>query len=68
MQPHLDERALAARWSMSPRTLQRWRQDGHGPVYLKLGGRIVYRVCDIETWEMTCSSAERSKTPPEHES
>jgi predicted site-specific integrase-resolvase len=48
---HLDENRLAKRWSMSPRTLQRWRQDGKGPPFLKLGGRVIYRVSDIETWE-----------------
>lgn len=51
MDAHLDERALAHRWSMSPRTLQRWRQDGDGPAYLKLGGRVVYRLTDVEAWE-----------------
>ncbi|MGE5534108.1 MAG: helix-turn-helix transcriptional regulator [Acidobacteriota bacterium] len=48
---HLDERTLADRWSMSPRTLQRWRQDNKGPQYLKLGGRVVYRLTDVEAWE-----------------
>ena len=51
MAQHLDERALADRLSMSPRTLQRWRQDGKGPPFLKLGGRVVYRLTDIESWE-----------------
>jgi predicted DNA-binding transcriptional regulator AlpA len=51
MDDHLDENRLAQRWSMSPRTLQRWRQDGRGPLFLKLGGRVVYRVSDIEAWE-----------------
>jgi len=51
MDNHLDERNLATRWSMSPRTLQRWRQDKKGPPFLKLGGRVVYRLADIEAWE-----------------
>ena len=51
MDNHLDENRLAERWSISPRTLQRWRQDGKGPPFLKLGGRVMYRVSDIETWE-----------------
>lgn len=51
MSGHLDENALAERWTMSARTLQRWRQNGQGPQYLKLGGRIVYRLADVEAWE-----------------
>jgi hypothetical protein len=51
MDDHLDENRLAQRWSMSPRTLQRWRQDRKGPPFLKLGGRVVYRVFDIQAWE-----------------
>ena len=51
MDNHLDENRLAERWSMSARTLQRWRQDGKGPPFLKLGGRVMYRLCDIEAWE-----------------
>jgi predicted DNA-binding transcriptional regulator AlpA len=50
MDTHLDERAVASRWSISPRTLQRWRQDDTGPAYLKLGGRVVYALADIEEW------------------
>jgi hypothetical protein len=51
MDSHLDENALAARWSVSPRTLQRWRQIGEGPAFLKLGGRVVYRIVDVEAYE-----------------
>jgi hypothetical protein len=51
MDSHLDENALAERWSISPRTLQRWRQTGQGPAFLKLGGRVVYRVVDVEAYE-----------------
>jgi hypothetical protein len=48
---HLDQRQLARRWCLSPRTLERWRWTGEGPRYLKLGGRIVYREDDIEVYE-----------------
>jgi hypothetical protein len=51
MDGHLNEPALARRWGLSPRTLQRWRLAGVGPAYLKLGGRIAYRACDIEAFE-----------------
>ena len=48
---HLSQIELAARWNISHRTLERWRWLGQGPVYLKLGGRVAYRVEDIEAYE-----------------
>jgi hypothetical protein len=38
---------LADRWRMSERTLERWRWLGVGPRYLKLQGRVVYRLEDV---------------------
>jgi len=48
---HLGTRDLAERWSISRRTLDRWRWAGEGPRFLKLGGRVVYRIADIEAFE-----------------
>jgi predicted site-specific integrase-resolvase len=48
---HLDQKQLAARWGVSTRTLESWRWRGEGPVFLKLGGRVVYRLEDIERYE-----------------
>ena len=48
---HLNQIELAARWRISPRTLERWRWIGDGPRFVKLGGRVVYRLCDIEEYE-----------------
>lgn len=48
---HLNQIELAARWKISHRTLERWRWLGEGPRYLKIGGRVVYRVEDVEAWE-----------------
>jgi hypothetical protein len=47
----LNQVDLARRWKISPRTLERWRWLGEGPQYLKLGGRVLYRVADIEEFE-----------------
>jgi len=33
--------------------LERWRWAGEGPRFLKLGGRVVYRLADIEAFEET---------------
>jgi hypothetical protein len=48
---HLNQVELARRWSLSHRTLERWRWEGRGPRYLKIGGRVVYRLSDIEAYE-----------------
>ena len=49
----LNQIDLARRWKISPRTLERWRWLGEGPRYLKLGGRVLYRVADIEAYEQS---------------
>ena len=48
---HLNQRELAERWNISARSLERWRWIGEGPRFLKLGGRVVYRLEDIERYE-----------------
>ncbi|WP_288132448.1 helix-turn-helix domain-containing protein [Accumulibacter sp.] len=48
---HLNQRQLADRWDVSEASLERWRTAGIGPVYLKLQGRVLYRVEDIEAYE-----------------
>lgn len=48
---HLSQTELSARWNLSPRTLERWRWLGEGPRYLKLGGRVLYRLEDVEEFE-----------------
>jgi hypothetical protein len=49
---HLTQVELSRRWKLSPRTLERWRWLGQGPRYLKVGGRVVYRLEDIEAFEI----------------
>ena len=50
-QQHLTQMALADRWNISPRTLERWRWVGRGPQYLKVGGQVRYRLEDVQTYE-----------------
>jgi len=50
---HLNQIELAARWNISHRTLERWRWSGEGPRYIKIGGRVVYRLEDVEEFEAT---------------
>jgi hypothetical protein len=42
---------LARRWRMSPRTLEQWRWKRIGPHYLKVGGRVLYCLNDVEDFE-----------------
>jgi hypothetical protein len=51
MTTHLHQTDLARRWRLSPRTLERWRWTGEGPRFVKLGGRVVYRLENIEEYE-----------------
>ena len=48
---HLNQVQLSRRWSLSPRTLERWRWLKEGPRYLKIGGRVVYTLEDIHAYE-----------------
>ena len=49
---HLDQKTLAGRWQISPRTLEQWRCQGKGPRYLKIGGRVVYPLTEIDAYEV----------------
>ena len=48
---HLNQHDLARRWRISPRTLERWRWLKQGPTYLKVGGHVIYRMEDVESYE-----------------
>jgi hypothetical protein len=52
---HLNHIDLARRWRVSERTLERWRWLREGPQYLKIGGRVVYRLDDVEAFEASRS-------------
>ena len=47
----LNPSQLAQRWEISEKTLERWRKEGTGPVFIKLGALVRYRVIDIEAFE-----------------
>lgn len=64
---HLREQALADRWGVSPRTLQRWRIEGEGPTYAKFGRAVSYPlngpggVLDWEARRLYRSTSERAQ-------
>jgi hypothetical protein len=49
---HLNQEQLAQRLGVSERTLEGWRYRAKGPAYLRLGGRIAYRLADVERFEI----------------
>jgi predicted DNA-binding transcriptional regulator AlpA len=49
---------------LSPRTLEKYRCHGMGPVFRKLGGRVVYAVEDLEAW--AAQAACRSTSDPRY--
>jgi hypothetical protein len=51
---HLTQAQLAQRLGVSQRTLEGWRYRGKGPAYLRLEGRIAYRLIDVERFEIAC--------------
>ena len=44
--------------NLSPKTLERYRVDGNGPPFHKLGkgkrSRVLYKLDDLETWLQSC--------------
>ena len=61
---HINQVQLADRWNLPQRTLERRRSVGWGLVCIKLGGRVVYRLADIEAYEQK-HLRQSSSTPPE---
>ena len=48
---HLTAEELAERWNCSGETLARWRSEGRGCRWMRIGGYIRYRMTDIEAHE-----------------
>jgi hypothetical protein len=56
---------------LSPRTLEKHRCEGTGPIYRKLGGRVVYSVDDLQAWveaaaRKSTAHAMPKDSPPRH--
>ncbi len=47
---YLNTREAAAWLSLSPRTLDRYRVSGEGPVFHRFGSRVRYLLADVEDW------------------
>ena len=51
---YLTQTQLSERWQVAESTLERWRCEGIGPVFLKIMGRVRYRQSDVEAFEDGC--------------
>lgn len=59
MEPLIRTKELAATVNVSVACLERWRQQGKGPRWIRLAGRtIVYPVSEVQAW----LSAQRAET------
>ena len=47
----ITQNELVQRWQVSESTLERWRSQPTGPMFLRLGGQVRYRITDVEAFE-----------------
>ena len=57
----LTEAEVAKRLRKSPKTLRNWRSSGKGPNFMKLEGRILYQLVDVEAFEKKGWSGKRCR-------
>jgi DNA-binding transcriptional MerR regulator len=63
----LSTNEAAKRLRIMPQTLRKWRGQGYGPPYVRVGkartGRVYYRISDMEAWlaDRTFISTEEEK-------
>ncbi len=50
MQTLLNTRQAAERCNLSPRTLEKYRVTGGGPLFIRLGSAVRYRFEDLDSW------------------
>ncbi len=56
----LTEEEAAKSLMVEPPTLNKWRQRERGPAYLKIGGRVSYRVADLLAFLAQCRVVPRA--------
>ena len=52
--PFITPKELANRWRMTEQTLANWRNEKRGPPFFKVSNRVLYRIGDVELYEMNC--------------
>ena len=54
LEPLLDEKQAAEYFRLKPATLCKWRSEGWGPTYFRLGRLIRYKANDLKEWLQEC--------------
>jgi len=49
-QGFFNEKEVARILNISPKTVQKWRREGEGPRFCKLGRMVRYKIDDFEDW------------------
>lgn len=63
----ITQQELAERWNISPSTLQKWRVQGKGPAYYKLGRLVRYGIAEILDYERRHRTQCMSEAPEQCE-
>jgi predicted DNA-binding transcriptional regulator AlpA len=59
---YYDAASAARELNVSRRTLARWRREGGGPPYARIGGRrLAYAISDIDNWISANTHASRAQ-------
>jgi predicted site-specific integrase-resolvase len=48
---YLTSKEVADRWRLSDQTLANWRSVGKGPPFIRVGGRVLYPIEGIQSFE-----------------
>ena len=51
---HLTPEQLSDRLGIPAETLKRYRRTGEGPLFMRVGRHVLYRLADVEAYEKTC--------------
>lgn len=62
---HLKTSEAARFLGLSDRTMEKHRCYGTGPVYRKIGGRVVYTLDDLLAWSQRGARTSTTETPPD---
>lgn len=49
---YLTTKELAYRWRLQIKTLHNWRAQMKGPKFVKIMGKVLYEVEEVEKWEV----------------
>jgi excisionase family DNA binding protein len=59
----LTTQQLAELLHISPRTIERWRVEGHGPAFVKAGRRVLYKEDTVDAWLSAAARGSTSEVP-----